>query len=164
MLRQSKHFYRHFEDRKMARRPGPCAARAGRHPIDHEEIAMHLLPPIEETIADLPGIAHQTLAGAAAGLRHLSVWRQTMAPGSATPPHRHDCEEVVIVEAGSGELHIGGAVHAFTAGARLVLEPNVDHMIVNSGSVPLTTTAVFSTSPVAVFLPDGSPLPLPWSS
>lgn len=125
---------------------------------------MHILPRTDETMTDLPGISHQTLAGAAAGLAHLSVWRQTMAPGAATPPHRHDCEEVVIIESGSGELHMGGAIHPFAAGDRLVLEPNVDHMIVNSGSVALTTTAVFSTSPVAVFLPDGSPLPLPWSS
>ncbi|MCD6043103.1 MAG: putative auxin-binding protein 1, partial [Burkholderiales bacterium] len=39
----------------------------------------------------LPGIEHLTLAGAAQGLSRLSVWRQSMAPGSATPPHQHDC-------------------------------------------------------------------------
>ena len=54
----------------------------------------------------LPGLQHQTLANADHGLAHLSLWRQTMAPGAATPPHRHDCEEVVLIESGSGELHL----------------------------------------------------------
>ena len=35
--------------------------------------------------ATLPGIEHLTLAGGAQSLRRLSLWRQTMAPGSATP-------------------------------------------------------------------------------
>ena len=47
--------------------------------------------------AELPGIEHLTLAGGEQGLSGLSVWRQSMAPGSATPPHQHDCEEVVLV-------------------------------------------------------------------
>ena len=34
----------------------------------------------------LDGMRHQTLAGSAEGLKQLSVWRQTMAPGTATPP------------------------------------------------------------------------------
>jgi quercetin dioxygenase-like cupin family protein len=104
----------------------------------------------------IAGISHRTLAGQAEGLRHLSVWQQTMAPGAATPPHRHRCEEVVLVT--------GGEVHRIRAGQTLVLPPDVDHQIFNTGSGPLDTTAVFAATPVPVDLPDGTPLALPWRS
>jgi mannose-6-phosphate isomerase-like protein (cupin superfamily) len=125
---------------------------------------MHVLSNETRERAVLPGIEHLTLAGGAEGLRALSVWRQTMAPGSATPPHRHDCEEVVLVVEGSGEVHIDGKVLAFGPDTTLVLPPNVPHQIFNTGSVPLKTVAAFSASPVGTSLPDGAPLELPWRS
>jgi mannose-6-phosphate isomerase-like protein (cupin superfamily) len=114
--------------------------------------------------SELPGIRHTTLAGSEHGLRHLSVWRQTIAGGHATPPHRHDCEEVVVVESGRGELHIAGGVYPFGPDTTLVIPPNLDHQIINVGLEPMKLTAAFSTSPVEVVLPDGQPLPLPWKS
>jgi mannose-6-phosphate isomerase-like protein (cupin superfamily) len=114
--------------------------------------------------AVLPGIEHLTLAGAAQGLSRLSVWRQSMAPGSATPPHQHDCEEVILVVEGSGELHLDGEVIAFGPDTTLVLPPRRAHRLFNTGSVPLKTIAAFSSSPVGTFLPDGAPLELPWAS
>ena len=125
---------------------------------------MHVLDNRQLAAAALPGIDHTTLAGNAQGLHRLSVWRQSIAAGGATPPHRHDCEEVVIVEAGRGKLLIDGAVHAFAADMTLVIPPNVLHQIINIGDESLRLTAAFSTSPVAVFLPDGQALPLPWAS
>lgn len=112
----------------------------------------------------LPGILHQTLANADLGLKHLSIWRQTMAPGAATPPHRHDCEEVVLIESGSGELHIGGEILAFGPDSTLAIPPNVDHQIFNTGAEPIVCVAAFSATPVEVVLPDGQAIALPWRS
>ena len=112
--------------------------------------------------APIPGLAHTTLAGQAEGLRHLSVWRQSIAAGAATPPHRHDCEEVVLCSGGEGELHIAGEVHRFQADTTLVIPANEMHQILNTGAQPMEIVGVFSTSPVQVFLPDGAELPLPW--
>ncbi|QDF97669.1 auxin-binding protein 1 [Azoarcus sp. DD4] len=114
--------------------------------------------------AELPGIQHTTLAGSDNGLRHLSVWRQTIAAGEATPPHRHDCEEVVVIDSGRGELHAAGAVFAFGPDSTLVIPPNLDHQIINTGDAPIRLTAAFSVSPVTVVLPDGNMLELPWRS
>lgn len=125
---------------------------------------MHILAHDHLPAAALPGIDHRTLAGGAQGLTHLSVWQQTIAGGSATPPHRHDCEEVVVVAAGRGQLLIDGAAHDFGPDTTLVIPPNVVHQIVNVGDEPMRLTAVFGTSPVEVFLPDGQPLPLPWAT
>jgi mannose-6-phosphate isomerase-like protein (cupin superfamily) len=112
----------------------------------------------------LPGIQHTTLASSENGLKHLSIWRQTIEGGQATPPHRHNCEEVVVIESGRGELHIAGSVYPFGANTTLVIPPNVDHQIINVGAEPMNLTAAFSTSPVAAVFPDGQPIPLPWKS
>lgn len=125
---------------------------------------MHVIDNTQLPRAALPGLAHTTLAGADNGLAHLSIWRQTIEPGAATPPHRHDCEEVVVVASGSGELHIEGRVERFGPDSTLAIPANVDHQILNTGSEPMNLVAAFSVSPVEVVLPDGSPLPLPWRS
>lgn len=114
--------------------------------------------------ASLPGIDHVTLAGSAQGLSRLSVWRQAIAPGSATPPHRHDCEEVVLILAGHGTLYLQGNEHPIGPQTTIVVEPDAVHQIVNTGDVPLEVVGIFSMSPVAVCLPDGTPLTLPWAS
>jgi mannose-6-phosphate isomerase-like protein (cupin superfamily) len=114
--------------------------------------------------AKLPGIEHLTLAGGAQSLSRLSLWRQTMAQGSATPVHQHDCEEVVLVLEGSGEVRWNGGALPFGPDSTLVIPPRVAHEIVNTGAVPLVTVAAFSATPVGTFLPDGAPLDLPWAS
>jgi mannose-6-phosphate isomerase-like protein (cupin superfamily) len=112
--------------------------------------------------ASIPGVAHATWAGHADGLQQLSVWRQTLAPGAATPPHRHDCDEVVMCHAGSGEVHIDGGVHHFGADNTVVLPKGRTHQIFNVGAEPLEIVGVFGATPVGTCLPDGSELPLPW--
>ena len=112
----------------------------------------------------IPGVAHATLAGSAEGLKTLSVWRQSMAPGGCTPPHTHEVEELVMCESGRGEIHIAGEVHAFRAGQSIVLPAGVPHQIFNTGEEPLVSTAVFPQTPVAVRLPDGQALELAWRS
>lgn len=112
----------------------------------------------------IDGIAHATWAGQAQGLSQLSVWRQSMAPGAATPPHRHECDEVVLCLAGEGELHIGGQRQRFGAHSTLVLPRGQVHQLFNVGTQPLETLGIFGCSPVPTCQPDGAPLPLPWLS
>lgn len=112
----------------------------------------------------IPGVAHATWAGSADGLEQLSVWRQTLAPGAATPPHSHDCDEVVMCHAGSGIVHTRGEDHPFGAGQTIVLPRNGMHQIFNTGAEPLEILGAFGGTPVKVFLPDASELELPWRS
>jgi len=110
----------------------------------------------------IPGIEHATWASTADGLQHLSVWRQTLAPGAASPPHQHDCDEVVLCLAGQGEVHVGGQVHRFGADSTVALPKAAPHQIFNVGEVPLQIVAVLSATPVGTWLPDGQPIDLPW--
>ena len=111
----------------------------------------------------LPGLAHRTLAGAEHGLERLAVWSQRIDPQGATPPHYHDCEEVILIRQGEGTLVSGAEEQAFTAGDTIIVPPATIHQIVNSGEEDLVLVAVLSTSNVEVKLPDGTPLDLPWS-
>lgn len=114
--------------------------------------------------SSFPGILHATLAGSEQGLEQLSIWQQILEPGAATPPHRHDCEEVILCSAGRGELHFDGRKVSFGAHQTVCIPRNALHQLVNSGRDPLHLVAVFSKTPVEVFLPDGAPFALPWSS
>lgn len=123
---------------------------------------MYVIEQTQPAETPIPGVRHATWAGGAEGLKTLSLWRQTLAPGAATPPHSHSCEEVVMCLAGRGEVHIGGEVHRFGPHQTVVLPADVPHQIFNTGSEPLEMTAVFGATPVPVALPDGSTLELPW--
>jgi len=114
--------------------------------------------------AQLPGIDHVTLAGSMNGLQRFSVWKQTIAPGEASPPHRHDCEEVIVVQAGRGRLLLDGAEHHFGPDTTLIVPPDVPHQLFNTGDAALEIIAVLGMTPVEVVFPDGAPLPLPWAS
>jgi len=85
-----------------------------------------------------------------------------MPPGPARPPHRHDCDEVVLCLAGRGEVHTEGAVQGFGADCTLVLPRGRDHQIFNTGPQPMEIVGLFGATPVGTFLPDGSALALPW--
>ncbi len=116
-----------------------------------------------------PGILHATLAGSEQGLKQLSIWQQILEPGAATPPHRHDCEEVILCSAGRGELRLVGAEGSnrkvsFGAHQTVCIPRNALHQLVNAGRDPLHVVAVFSKTPVEVFRADGEPVALPWSS
>ena len=120
---------------------------------------------IEQTrpaASPIPGVAHATWAGRADGVDQLSVWRQTLAPGAATPPHRHDCDEVVLCLAGSGEVHTEGRIERFGAESTLVLPRGGTHQIFNLGPAPMEIVGIFGASPVGTVLPDGTALALPW--
>jgi quercetin dioxygenase-like cupin family protein len=110
----------------------------------------------------LPGLAHRTRAGAEHGLERLAIWSQRIDPQGATPPHTHDCEEVVLVQEGEGTLIFEGEERRFRAGDTIIVPPSAPHQIINSGDQPLVLVAAFSTANVCVKLPDGTPLDLPW--
>lgn len=111
----------------------------------------------------LPGLLHQTVAGPRQGLARMEVWKQALAPGAATPLHKHDCEEAVLVLSGEGRLELEGEVRAFGADTTLIVPPGAVHRIANVGPGEMRLIGVLAMAPVVVQSPDGAPIPLPWS-
>lgn len=123
---------------------------------------MIVIPQQAPAATPLAGIRHITWAGSDEGLSQLSIWRQSMGPGGATPPHRHDCDEVVLCLAGNGEVWVDGVPHPFSAGSTIVLPRDLDHQLINTGDGFLETIGILAASPVMTRLPDGQPIALPW--
>lgn len=112
----------------------------------------------------LPGIEHQTIAQRSYGTQSVEAWKQSLAPGAATPPHFHECEEVIYVMEGDGEIAIEGKTMPFQANCTLIVPPRLVHQITNTGSEAMRLAAWLSESPARVFLPSGERLVLPWES
>lgn len=125
-------------------------------------MSIHVIPQDLPSETPILGLQHATWAGGDHGLRQLSLWRQTIALDAATPPHRHDCEELVMCCCGSGELRIGAEVDRFGTNQTAAVPRNVVHQLFNVGAQPLEIIAVLAATPVEVYLPDGRKLDLPW--
>jgi quercetin dioxygenase-like cupin family protein len=125
---------------------------------------MPIVKNAELEVLELPGIRHQTIAGHRQGVETMEVWLQTIAPGAATPVHRHACEEVILVLSGSGTCTVAGKTTTFGANSTLILEPDVVHQIVNTSDVDMKLVAALTMAPVRVKTADGQPLPVPWEA
>ena len=111
----------------------------------------------------LPGLEHQTLAGAADDLENTEIWLQTIDPGAETPVHQHDCDEVVVVSRGAGTCFFGNVEVAFGPNSTLIVHAGVVHMIRNTGDEPIHLIAAFNATPANVLTSDGRLIELPWS-
>ena len=115
-------------------------------------------------VFELPGITHRTVAGHRQAVQSMEVWTQTIAPGAATPVHRHACEEVIVILTGSGECTIDGVTTAFGPRSTLILESDVVHQIVNTSDQDMQLVAALGMAPVRVRTAEGEHLPVPWEA
>lgn len=133
---------------------------------------------LEESSYGRPGLSHITVAGATRnGLQEVEVWMQMFAPGSGTPIHRHDCEEVFLVLRGKGSFFVAAATegssyggtgsggseeagaapwppqeHPVGANSTFVVPPNQVHKVLNSAaSGDLQLLVVISKPPIRVY-------------
>ena len=85
----------------------------------------------------------------------MEVWQQAFAPQAGTPIHRHDCEEVFIVLAGSGTLRVreGAGLDVrqvpFQANSTLVVQPNFVHQVRAVVAQHCTVVLLLGFSPVS---------------
>lgn len=93
------------------------------------------------------------------GARQVEMWRGRMDANSATPPHAHNTEEVVLFLKGSGRATVGGTEVRYQAGDTLILPPAQVHQIFAE-----TESEFVSAAPIGgtVSLPDGVVIDLPW--
>jgi quercetin dioxygenase-like cupin family protein len=112
----------------------------------------------------LPGLDHQTLAGPEHGFKTLEMWMQTIAPGSGTPVHRHDCEEAIVVLRGAGQCMVEGVTTKFGPNSTLQIPRNAIHQILNTGAEDMFIVAALGQAPVRVCTAENQQMPLPWQA
>ena len=105
---------------------------------------------------DLVGIATKSQ-----GAREFETWRTSVAVGSRTPVHSHDCEEIFVILRGKGQVVIGGETFDFEAPCTLIAPANVQHQFINTGDVP-TDAIVIVGIDSKIYAKDGKLMILPW--
>lgn len=115
----------------------------------------------------VPGIRHRTLAGNGphpGATKGLEVWHQLIEPGAATPPHRHDCEEVVVLLKGRMLCIVEGVKQEVGPHSTIIVPQNAWHVLEPLGDEPCELIGVLNMAPVEVFLPGDRPMSLPWDA
>lgn len=113
---------------------------------------------------NLPGLAHKTLSDNKTGNDSFEIWMQSVEPKAATPVHKHDCNEVVIILKGCGTLITENKEVHFTANTTLFISPNEVHQLINTGDETIELVGCLGMSPVKIYSPDDTLIPLPWQS
>ena len=67
----------------------------------------------------------------------LTITWVDVEPGAAQVRHEHDPEQVYVVVAGEGRMHVGGEDRAVEAGDLVHIPANTEHGLENTGDVPL---------------------------
>ena len=93
------------------------------------------------------------------GAQQVEMWRGRMDANSATPPHSHTTEEVVLFLKGNGRAMVDEHEERYQPGDTLILPPCRVHQIFAE-----TETEFVAAMPVGgtVKLPDGEVMDLPW--
>src|SRR3954447_11703831 len=110
--------------------------------------------------ADAPGFAAPgaTFTGYAApsrGADRVSLWSLELAPGSTSPLHRIDCEEIFLGLEGRAVAAFGGAEHAVGTGDCLVVPADTPFTMHVPGAEAFRAVACMRAGGQATLLPDG---------
>ena len=90
-------------------------------------------------------IAHE-LVGADHGIEGISVILVEAPPGSSVRLHRHDYDEVIIVQGGRGRFTAGDEEVELGAGELLVVPGGTPHGFRNDGTEPLLQVDIHASS------------------
>jgi len=116
----------------------------------------HGLPSYENRGNQLVGIATRHM-----GAQRFEVWRTSVAPGSATPPHRHETEEIFVFLAGTGRAQIGEQTLNFSAPATVIAPAGVTHQFFNTGDTPTDAIVIIGLGST-IYDKEGHEMDLPW--
>lgn len=99
------------------------------------------------------------VATPSSGARQVELWHGRMDAMAATPPHRHDTEEVVLFLKGSGHATVGDREVHYQAGDTLILPAGETHQLFAD-----TACEFVAAMPIGgtVRLPDNAVMDLPW--
>lgn len=96
------------------------------------------------------GSAAAIFNGGNFGCPSISVMLGDVQPGDRVPLHRHDYDELFVVQAGIGIYTIGETSVKATAGHLVLIPAGQPHSITNAGSDVLRHTAFHAAPAVAI--------------
>lgn len=101
------------------------------------------------------------LASPSRGASDTSVWRVTLDPGTASPTHALEREEVFVALSGAATATIAGVEHALATGDALIVPRDTPFSIACAG--PDAFEAVCCLPAGAKAVVDGQAITPPWA-
>jgi quercetin dioxygenase-like cupin family protein len=124
---------------------------------------MELIKHRDAPVFDTPGAIVTAYAAPSRGASEVSMWSLELAPGSISPLHRMDCEEVFFGLDGHVIATVGGAEHRIGAGDCLVLPPETPFTFRVPEDQPFRGIACMRAGGRATMVPDGPTFAPPWA-
>ena len=113
-------------------------------------------------VSPFPGAQFTKLASPSRGSIQTSVWQVDIQPGGPGAPHQVTAEEIFVVLAGEATVTLADVITTATAGDAIVVPPNTDFALDNSGSAPVRLLCVLPVGGQAR-TPDGAVFTPPWA-
>ena len=108
------------------------------------------------------GNAVISIATPSRGAHEISVVQQTQQPGGFNPEHRHDREEVMLMQSGAVTLTVDGVEHVLEAGDTAIVPAEAVHQVVNRGET-LASWMLIAPAGIKFFTVTGEQMHPAWA-
>ena len=124
---------------------------------------MEIITRTDAPTFDAGGTAVVGYAAPSRGAAEVSLWQIELAPGSTSPRHQMDREEIFLGLAGHAIAEIDGSQHPLGAGDCLILPAGTDFTLHVPGQQPFRALACTPAGAKATMASDGATFLPPWA-
>ena len=124
---------------------------------------MKLIKHTDAPVFEAGGTTVTAYAAPSRGASELSVWQLELAPGSTSPLHHMDREEVFLGLEGDAIAMVGDTEHPLAAGDCLILPAGTAFTLHVPGERPFRALACLPVGGLATLDPDGDTFAPPWA-
>jgi mannose-6-phosphate isomerase-like protein (cupin superfamily) len=110
-----------------------------------------------------PGATFTAYAAPSRGTSKVSMWCLELDPGSTSPLHEMDCEEVFLGLEGRAIAMIDDTEHSIGVGDCLILPPGTPFTLHVPERQPFRALACIPAGGRATMIPDGTTFAPPWA-
>ncbi len=125
---------------------------------------MTLIPSADAAIFDVPDTHVIAYAAPSRGSTELCLWQIDIAPGSTSPLHHMDCEEIFMCLDGHAVVMTPSQERALEAGDCLVLPAQTDFSFRVVGDEPFRALACIRAGGRATMAATGETFVPPWAA
>ena len=124
---------------------------------------MDIIKRTDAPVFDTPGACFTAYAAPSRGACQVSMWCLELEPGSTSPLHQMDCEEVFLGLEGCAVAMVDDTEHPIGAGDCLILPPGTPFTLHVAGPQPFRALACMPAGGRATMIPDGTTFAPPWA-